>query len=142
MATVNVRRVWLGTLAGGVVWCLWSILIEAGAIGMARYEKAIQAGYILAQPRYKSFEFVWFFTLFVLALVVARLYAAVRASWGAGPMTALRVGTLIGFAAGFPVTFSNSAWMPLPRIFAMWHMIELWVGAILAALVAGWLYRD
>lgn len=47
--------------------------MEAGLIGMARYNADIQVGHILLQPRYSHFTVVWFLTLFVLALVVAWL---------------------------------------------------------------------
>ena len=142
MAAVNYRRVLIGALAGGVVWSIWSIVVEAGFIGMARYNEAIQAGHILAQPRYAYFDAVWFATLFVLALVVAWLYAAARATLRPGPKTAVKVGFVTGFAAGFPTNFSSAAWFPLSPFFSHWHIMELWVGAILAALVAGWIYRD
>jgi hypothetical protein len=31
---------------------------------------------------------------------------------------------------------------PFARVLPLWWMLELWFGAILASLVAGWLYRD
>ena len=142
MAAVNYRRVLIGALAGGVVWSVWSIVVEAGLIGMARYNAAIQVGHILSQPRYSYFTVIWFLTLFVLALVVAWLYAAARATLGPGPKTAFKLGFAVGFAAGFPTNFSNAAWFPLSPFFPHYHMVELWVGAILATLVAGWLYRE
>jgi hypothetical protein len=33
-------------------------------------------------------------------------------------------------------------WAVIPRIFPLGWMLELWVGAILATLVAGRIYRD
>ena len=80
--------------------------------------------------------------LFVLAAICAWLYVGVRATRGAGPRTALSVGALVGFASGFPLAFSLAAWAPFSRVIPLWWMLDLWVGAILATLVAGWLYRD
>ncbi len=143
MANVNTRRVLLGALAGGVVWNIWSVIVNAVALS-ARYEAARQAGSFLKQPRYpyQLFVAVWIVMLFVLAFIVAWLYAAARSTTGAGPKTAVIIGLFVGFAAGFPTNFATATWAPISRHFPLWWMLELWVGAILAALVAGWLYRD
>jgi hypothetical protein len=70
------------------------------------------------------------------------LYASARATQGAGPKTAAQIGLFVGFAAGFPSNFAMATWAPFPRVLSLWWMLELWFGAILASLVAGWLYRD
>src|SRR6516165_8860711 len=103
MADVNIRRVLLGALAGGVVWNIWSIIVNTVAL-RARYEAAQQSGAFLEQPRYPYplFIVVWIVMLFVLAFVVAWLYASARATRGAGPKTAAIIGLFVGFAAGFP----------------------------------------
>ena len=66
----------------------------------------------------------------------------VRSTLGPGPKTALKVGALVGFASGFPTNFGTATWAVIPRIFPLGWMLELWVGAILATLVAGRIYRD
>jgi hypothetical protein len=78
----------------------------------------------------------------VLALICAWLYAGVRATRGAGPKSALAIGIGVGFASGFPLAFSLSAWATFSRFIALWWMLDLWIGAILATFIAGWLYRD
>jgi hypothetical protein len=30
----------------------------------------------------------------------------------------------------------------MPRHIPLWWMLDLWLGAIIASLVAGWLYKD
>ncbi len=141
MAAVNSRRVLLGALAGGVVWNLWSIFVNVVVLG-PRYASAQRDHLLLAQPRYPYFIVLWIVTIFLLAYVVAWLYASVRATHGAGPGTALKVGLLAGFVAGFPLNLSAATWSPLGRAAPLWWMLDLWVGAVLATLVAGWLYRD
>jgi len=141
MAAINTRRVGLGALAGGLVWVIWSTVVNLGILS-GRYAQLQGAGRLVPEPRVPFFVGAWFLTLFVLAGIVAWLYAALRATRGAGPRTALEVGVLVGFAAGFPINLSNAAWSLSGRVVALWWMIDLWVGAILAALVAGWLYRD
>jgi len=141
MAGVNTRRVWLGALGGWVVWLIWSAITNF-AVLMPRYAAAQEAGTLLKEPRYSFFVPAWFVMLFVLAAICAWFYAGVRATRGAGPKTALCVGTLVGFATGFPLAFCLAAWAPFGRGIPFWWMLELWVGAILATLVAGWLYRD
>ncbi len=143
MAAINTRRVLWGALAGGVVWNIWSVIVNLVAL-RGRYEAAQQAGTFLKEPRYPYplFIVVWIVVLFVLAYVLAWLYASMRATQGAGPKTAAILGVVVGFAAGFPNNFATATWAPISRFFPLWWMLELWVGAILAALVAGWLYRD
>ncbi len=141
MAAINTRRVALGAAAGGVVWTIWSMLINVKILG-AKYLAAQQAGQLLNQPRYSFFIGYWIVTLFLLSYVLAWLYASARATQGAGPGTALTVGLLVGFAAGFPMNLSSATWAPFDRVFPLWWLLDMWVGAILASLVAGWLYRD
>ncbi len=141
MAAINSRRVALGAVAGGVVWTIWSMVINIAVLG-PRYTEAQSAGRLLKEPRYSLFTGIWIVTLFLLSWGLACLYAWARATRGAGPRTAAIIGLLVGFAAGFPRNFVTATWAPLERTFPLWWMIDLWGGAILAALVAGWLYRD
>ena len=141
MGAVNTRRVWLGALAGWVVWLVWSSFANLVVL-VPRYAAAQQAKLFLTQPRYPFFVPAWFVMLFVLAAICAWMYAGVRATRGAGPATAFKVGALVGFASGFPIAFSLASWAPFSRVIPLWWMLDLWVGAILATLVAGWLYKD
>ena len=139
---VNRGRVFLGGLVGGVVWNVWSVAVQFLIIGMGRYQAAQNAGLFLKQPRYPAFQLQWVVLLFILAIILAHLYAWVRQTLGAGPNTALKVGFLVGFAAGFPTNFGTATWAPFERMFPLGWMLEMWVGAILATLVAGWLYKE
>ncbi len=141
MAAINSKRVFLGAVAGGVVWFIWSMIINLTVLG-ARYEAAQQAGQFLKEPRYPFFVGQWIIILFLLSYILAWLYASARSTLGPGPGTALRIGLLVGFAISFPLSFSTATWSVLDRIFPLWWMLELWVGAVLATLVAGWLYKD
>jgi hypothetical protein len=141
MAETNRKRLLVGALAGGVVWLIWSMAINFLFLGK-RYMEAQESGIFLTEPRYPFFMVAWCILLFVLAYILAWLYAGVRATYGAGPLTALVLGAAVGFAMGFPLSFSTATWVPYSRVFPLWWMLELWVGAILATFVAGWLYRD
>jgi hypothetical protein len=141
MAAVNNRRVALGALAGGVVWTAWSVLLNGFVIGR-QYLAAESSGALFKQPRYPFFLAYWITTLFLLSYAVAWLYASVRATRGAGPGTALAVGLLVGFAAAFPVNLTVATWIPLSRIFPLFWMLDLWVGAMLASVMAGFVYKD
>ncbi len=141
MAAINKRRVWLGALVGGLVWSVWGMLINLVVLG-PRYAIEQAAGHFLSAPRYNFFIVQWILILFILSYIVATLYASVRATCGAGPKTALAVGLMVGFAAGFPGNFATATWSPVGRIFPLCWMLEMWCGAILAAVVAGALYTD
>lgn len=141
MGAINGRRVLLGALAGGLVWAIWSIVVNALLLG-PRYAAAQNDKLLLTQPRYPLFLGYWIIGLFLVAYVIAWLYASARASRGAGPATALKIGVMVGFAAGFPMNLSVATWFPVDRVFPLWWMLDLWIGAILASLVAGWLYKE
>ena len=141
MNVVNTKRVWMGGLAGGVAWIIWAILVNFGFL-MSRYTAAQEAQMMLKDPRYPFFMIVWLVQFLVFGVLIASLYAGVRGSWGAGPGTAVKIGLIVGLAAGFPVNFYISAWVPFSRVIPLGWMLELLVGAVLAAFVAGWLYRE
>ena len=139
---LNRGRIWLGGLAGGVVWTIWSFIVGHFVITDARYLAAQNAGYFLKTPRYSFFVGQWIILLFILAIGVAHLYAWARQTLGPGPGSALKVGFLLGFFAGFPLNFAQATWFAGDRALPFGWMIEMWLGAILAAMVAGWLYKD
>ncbi|MBI3477775.1 MAG: hypothetical protein HY010_18735 [Acidobacteria bacterium] len=137
---MNTSRIWLGGIAGGVVWSIWSYLI---GMKLAPFYVAEQAkGFLLPQPRYPLFIAQWLLLTLVISILAAHLYAWSRASAGAGPRTALRIGMIVGFFAGVPSNFAQAAWSPVSRFLPLGWMLDLWGGAILATLVAGWLYKE
>ncbi|MGA8868291.1 MAG: hypothetical protein WB510_15055, partial [Candidatus Sulfotelmatobacter sp.] len=79
---LNRGRIWMGGLAGGVVWTLWSFVINRFAITDARYAAAQNAGIFLKTPRYSMFTGQWILLLFILAIIVAHLYAWSRHTLG------------------------------------------------------------
>ena len=137
---LNKTRVWLGGIAGGVVWNAWGYFIQTRQASF--YEAAQKQGFFLRESRYPFFVGQWIFLVFVLSILVAYLYALSRATSGAGPKTALKIGMIMGFFAGVPGNFAQAAWSPVPRILPLGWMLEMWGGAILAALVAGFLYKE
>jgi hypothetical protein len=124
------------------VWVIWSVVVELFIIGDARYQAARNAGLFLKTPRYPFFVGQWVVITLLLAIIIAYLYAWSRQTLGPGPGTALKIGFLVGFVAGFPENFAQAAWSPLERIFPLGWMLAMWIGSILAALVAGWLYKE
>ena len=141
MAAINMRRVALGAVAGGVAWVLWSMLINVVLLAH-RYAAAQEAGLLLKAPRYSFFIGYWIVTLFLVSYILAWLYASARATLGAGFGTALKIGLVGGFIAGFPSNLSSATWAPVDRIFPLWWMLDLWVGAAAATVIAGWLYKE
>ncbi len=70
MAVINGRRVLWGVLAGGVVWTIWSMVVNL-AVLVPHYAAAQQSGAMRAQPRYPFFVGQWIVLLFVLAYIIA-----------------------------------------------------------------------
>ena len=141
MAAVNRKRILLGALAGGVAWNVWSIGLNVAFLGKY-YEAGQKSGQYLMEPRYPLFTGQWILMIFVCSFFLASLYSRVRLSCGPGPKTALQLGAAVGFIAGFPLSFANATWSVLPRMIPLGWMLEMWGGAILATLAAGWLYKD
>jgi hypothetical protein len=137
---VNSRRVLIAALAGGMVWIIWTLLNEIVAEKYYLVEQA--AGRLLKEPRYFFFRRLWVITVLLLAYIASWFYASVRATLGPGPGTALRVGVLLGFAISFPLNLSLAIWSPMSRIVPLLWVVDLWGGAILGTLVAGWIYRE
>lgn len=137
---LNTTRVWLGGFAGGIIWTAWSFFI-----GMRQgpfYEAMQKQGLFLKEPRYPFFAGQWILLIFVMSIFLAYLYALSRATAGPGPKTALKIGMIVGFCAGVPGNFAQASWSPVPRVLPLGWMLDLWVGCILATLVAGFLYKD
>ena len=84
---LNQARIWLGGIAGGVVWNVWSFLINMRQGPF--YEAMQKQGLFLKQPRYPFFVGQWILLLFVMSVLLAYLYAWSRATAGAGPKTAV-----------------------------------------------------
>ncbi len=137
---LNRRRIWIGGLLGGIAWVIWSFLMNMAT--MRHYVDIQNAGLFLKQPRYPAFTLQWIVVLFILAIIMAHLYAWSRATLRPGPVTALKIGLVVGFLGGFPLNFAQATWSPIPRILPLAWMLEMWVGAILATVVAGALYKD
>lgn len=141
MVAINRKRVFLGGLAGGLVWFFWSSIVNAVILG-TRYQELAGSGLLLQEQRYPFFVGVWALTLVVLSLIMAWMYAAARAVLGAGPGTALKLGLVFGFVAGFPNNLAQATFSAVPRVMPLWWMLDLWVGAVMAALIAASLYRE
>jgi hypothetical protein len=145
---INPRRVWQGALLGGVVFFLWSLItafvIAPGLVGSHRLAAASRAGFLLERGRIPLWLFllVWFAGLWVVSYGAAWAYAGVRATYGAGLLTAAKLGLLVGFAAGFPLNFAHAVFQGLAPLFWMVWVIEMGVGGLLATLAAAWMYRD
>src|SRR5215813_12976690 len=116
---INQGRVWLGALVGGFVWWLWSFSVNTVMLGKA-YKEAQDKGWLLAQPRFNLFIVFWLLTLILLSAVIALLYGHLRQTMGPGPNTALKLGLMVGFAAGFPLSLSMASWAPYPITIPVW----------------------
>ena len=137
---LNQARIWLGGIAGGVVWSAWSFFV---GMRLAPFYDAMQKqGLFLKESRYPFFAGQWILLILVMSVLLAYLYAWSRATAGAGPKAAAKIGMIVGFCAGVPGNLAQAAWSPVPRMLPLGWMLDLWIGAILASLVAGFLYKE
>jgi hypothetical protein len=137
---LNTARVWMGGIAGGVVWSAWSFFVGTRLAPL--YAAMQKQGLFLKESRYPFFAAHWIGLIFVMSILIAHLYAWARATAGPGAKTAVKIGMIVGFCAGVPGNFAQSAWSPVPRMLPLGWMLDLWIGAILAAVVAGFVYKE
>ncbi len=137
---LNTTRVWLGGIAGGVLWNAWSFFVEWRLAPF--YAVMQQQGLFLKESRYPFFVGQWIVLIFILSILLAYLYAWSRATAGAGLKTALKIGMIVGFCAGVPGNFAAAAWSPIDRMLPLGWMLDTWIGAILATVVAGFFYKE
>jgi len=137
---LNRTRVWVGGIAGGVVWIAWGFLI--GMRQAPFYEAMQKQGLFLKEPRYPYFTPIWILLIFAMSILIAHIYAWARATAGPGPKTAIKIGMIVGFCAGVPDNLAQATWSAVPPLLPLGWMLDMWVGAILSALVAGFLYKE
>lgn len=139
MKGIDLTRVLLGGLAAGVLinlseFLLWGLLLEE------QYQ-AMVATYGLTESSWAMAAYIG--GGFVLGLVLAFTYAAMRPRFGAGPATAVMAAGVIwvvGFA--LPTLWNGAIGLGIggggTALALVWAAVEMG----LAAAAAGWVYRE
>ena len=140
MIAINQKRLLMGSFLGFAVWAIWSGFLNLAVLA-SRYRVEQDAGHLLKHHSYSVYLLSWFLTIFLFSAIAAQLYAWARASLGPGLRTALTVGPLVGFLAAMQIEVITSRF-PIDHRFTVLWIIDLVVGAILATLVAAWVYKD
>ncbi len=136
-AKINLNRILLGGLLGGIVLDVLSFLVHGVILG-DKYMFFQKAGSVLAQPRLMPVQIL----LTVLSgFPLAILYVIGRSHLGSGPRCAVIIGALVGLmnAAGAMAVYSYyNMGAAIPAL----TFLNNFVGYILATLVAGMIYKD
>lgn len=139
MTGINYSRVLLGGLLAGVVINLGEFLLN-GVFLMEHYTEML-ALYNLEEASWAMGGYV--FSAFILGLLVAWLYAAIRPRFGMGWKTGVIAGVAVWVAAYLVPTIWYAA-VGLGgtagiTLFALaWGLVEV----ALAGVAGGWLYRE
>jgi hypothetical protein len=144
MNTINWSRIILGALLAGIVINVVEFILN-GVVLAKDWATAMAAlGIQPVTGIHLAFFFVWGFILwgFLIGILAAWLYAAIRPRYGAGPKIALYAGSFV-WTVGYLLTSVTPFFVNLypRRILA----IDLSVGMVevlLATLVAAWFYRE
>lgn len=144
MRSINWGRVILGGLLAGMVINVFEFFLN-GVILAKDWQAAMLA---LGRPPIVGGQiavfFIWSFILwgFLIGIFSVWLYAAIRPRYGAGPKTALGVGSFV-WSLGYLLTSVTPFLLNLypRRIFAIGLTVGL-VEVLLATLVGAWLYRE
>ena len=144
MSSINWGRVILGGLVAGMLINVVEFLLNG--VGLAKdWEGAILAlGRSAIASSQLAVFFIWGFILwgFLIGIFAVWLYAAIRPRYGAGPKTALYVGSFV-WVLGYllpSVTPFLLHFYPR-RIFAIGLTVGL-VEVLLATLIGAYLYRE
>ena len=138
---MNRNRIVFGGLLGGVAFFILLAIVSQTVLATP-HERLTAQGVLRSQP-----AAAWYIPGYVLAILaigvaLVWLYAAVRPRLGPGPLTALKVGLIVGAIAALPSSLAEYAWTGLGGYVAMWWGLELFLGCILAALVGAAVYRE
>lgn len=139
MAAINWGRVISGGLAAGLVMNIGQTLLNAVVLA----EQSAELSKRLNVPPPGGAQIgVFVLGTFAVGIVLAWLYAAMRPRYGAGPATALAAGLAVWFLSRFLPSLYYAVGGIIPMGLAMtaagWSIVEV----PLAALVAGWLYKE
>jgi len=140
MAMTKQTRILVCSLAGFTAWAAWSAILNATLLG-SRYEAEQKAGHLLPQHPYSAFLATWFLMLFLFSLIATQFYVWACARLGPGLRTSSTVGLLLGFTAAMPIEVTTSR-LSIEHTFTVTWIADLVVGATLATVVAGLLYKE
>ncbi|MFT3911513.1 MAG: hypothetical protein QM737_18965 [Ferruginibacter sp.] len=139
MGKINYGRMILGGVVGTVVLFIVGFLFQGVILG-SHHEFFIRKGMVLAQPR----EFGWIAHIsgsLTCGLVLSICYVVARKFRGPGPMTATISGFIIGLFTAGDAT-AEFAFYNLGSMIPLMSFANNVVGAILASLVAGAIYKE
>ena len=139
---LNRGRIWLGGLAGGVVWNLWSFFIYH-YITSARYVVRQNAGLV---PENAALSVLHGGSgscscLFWRSRSRTCTPGRVR-DWGQAPAPRSRSAFWWASSPASRTISRRPTWSAVGRALPFGWMIEMWLGAILTALVAGYFYKE
>jgi hypothetical protein len=140
MGKINAGRVVLGGLVAGLIIDLGEWL--ASLVFAEQYEAMFET-MGLGEPSTAGMLLLTLFG-FLIGILMAWLYAAMRPRFGPGPRTALYAGCAVWFMGWFWPTVSGAAMGFYQMDITMWVIVIVWslVEVALAALAGGWLYQE
>lgn len=139
MAGINYGRVVIGGLVAGLVINVSEAILN-GLILMDDYE-AMSAQYGITEASWAIAGYI--ISAFVLGLIVAWLYAAIRPRFGAGWKTGATAGAALWLAAyAVPGVWFGAMGMSLGGGLLILSLVWTLVEIILGGMVAGWLYQE
>jgi hypothetical protein len=139
MGTINWGRLILGGLAAGIVLFAMGFVIHA-VILEDHYKWFQEQGSVMKFPKQWGFPLHIAGTL-VSGVAIALLYVFSRKHFGPGPKAAVMVGLVVG-AVSLSGISAEYAFYNLGKMIPAMTFVDNVLGAILAALVAGMLYKD
>jgi len=137
---INYGRMILGGVLGAVVLFAMGFLVH-GILLKDNYMFFQTMGSVLPEPGRENGMLIHSVATIISGLCLSMLYVVARKFGGAGPMTAIKVGFTVGLFTIGGVS-AEYAFYNLGGMIPLMTLADNIVGCMLAALVAGMVYKD
>ncbi len=130
MGKINLGRVLIGGIVGGIVYDILSFLVD-GVLLAHRWADGMKA---LGHAEFTSNQIIEFNVLgLVFGIVLVWIYAAIRPRFGAGVMTAICAGLAVWVVG---VLLPNLGFMWIPGLFSRHLTVFTTAGGLVEVVVA------
>jgi len=136
---VNCKCIFVGGLVAGVGINLIEWLAH-GVVLMERYQGLTKMGFYFKEPTF-PFMPANIALSFIVGILLAWLYAVGRDTLGAGALTAIKIGLVVGFIAGVPGNVAMVAWSTAGKLGPFVTCLAVIVECVIGTFLAGMVYK-
>lgn len=137
---INCKKVFVGGLVAGVGVNVVEFLAHHVILG-ERYKGLAKMGYYYENASFPNFPLVSILMSFAVGFLLAWLYAVGRDTLNPGPLTAIKIGLVVGFIASVPGNVAMLAWSPIGKLVPFVTCLAGFAECVIGCLLAGAIYK-